>query len=47
MGYENIAARPQEQGKQETFFKGEKEKEDKLLWRYNQKLVLTLCTSSD
>ena len=47
MGCENIALRPQQQVKQETFFKGEGEKEDKFLWGYNQKLVLALCNSSD
>lgn len=47
MDYKNVAVRPQQQGKQKTFFKGEGEKEDTLLWRYNQKLVLASCNSSN
>lgn len=47
MGYKNIAVRPQPQDKLENFFKGKGEKEKKLLWRYNQKLVFALCNPSD
>lgn len=47
MGYKNVAVRPQPQDKLENFFKGKGEKEKKLLWRYNQKLVFALCNPSD